>query len=740
MLSFLKSRKASGFTKRDDKISMQYLVLWNDGDHIGADALLAQHGWTSERLNEVLDYFQPEESVRVYTDVEIAGARAALALHQAGQEREADKLLKKIKISADDVSPAVEQYHASLGLEEEDAAAADQPVNTPAVKGSSAGGVERMVVAVPPGYGDSIAERSKLIAALWRKLGDGWQVESFDKPQLTVVVVRGGSPELRPGERLVPRGADHRATDGPKLASYLSGIGLSLVEYHPFDGTAIAAALPPATVELRRRFSGSLKIDPWEMTAGLEFGLEFGRLGEEFGITKVVIHRFPITGQAEKRRDTWLEQVRSLIAPLPKTKWRYEDRLATTGQIVLTRILDPLLQVLPYPEDSVPTYESIPFGVNEDLEPVSLGLLEMNQLLGGLPGGGKSGGITTLLSGISRLENVALVGLDPKKVELSLWKPRFSRIATQEDDATDVLVSIVEEMERRYTWLEDKGLKKLTPALLSPRLPLVVLVIDELADLVSTGVSPDEKKGDAERAGRIRRIIAKGRAAGIVVIAATQKPQSDVVPTALRDLIQLRVAYATTNVDMTDTILGKGMGQLGGLAHEIPAYLKGACYVISESSRTPVRARTYWVPDEDVADLALSTAGLRINLPWLDEGSRYDSPRQAATYREPAVVDLGEIELDLSDFDLEDDSTLAAATVEPELDRDDDAAAATLNCEPKLEWDESTPAEVAAQTAEGDNPFAGEAKPATQPALEDDDPFAGPATTKPKPAVNDFEW
>lgn len=730
MLSFLKPRtQAAGFTLKDDDIAQEYIDRVNKNDQAGADAVLAEHGWTVGRVTKVLDHFDPE---KVYTDTEMAAARAALALFGAGQEKEARKLLKKQRLDESDMSPAVDQYWSALDTDDDDEAdvpEASEPVRAP-------GNVERTVIPVPAGYKDSLEERGKLIAALWRKLGDGWQVESFDAARSAVVVVRGSSPALRPGEMIVPRATDHRPTDGPKLASYLSAKGMSLVEYHPFDGSAVAAALPPATIELRARIAESLRIDPWESKSGLEFRLEFGRLGEKFGITKIVVHRFPITGPADKRRDMWLEQVHSLVAPLARTKWRYEDQLATTGHLVLTRILDPLLQVLPYPKDSVPTYESIPFGVNEDLNPVSLGLLEMNQLLGGLPGGGKSGGITTLLAGISRLENVALVGLDPKKVEMSLWKPRFSRIATHEDDATDVLTSLVEEMERRYTWLEMKGLKKLTPGLLSPSRPLIVLVIDELADLVSTGVSPDEKKGDAERAGRIRRVIAKGRAAGIVVIAATQKPQSDVVPTALRDLIQLRVAYATTNVDMTDTILGKGMGQLGGLAHEIPAYLRGACYVISESSRTPIRARTYWVPDEDVAGLAKSTAHLRINLPWLDGGALPSAPS--------SVVELGEMELELGDLDFDDEPVTTEAVQVPELDWKDDFDAETpLTAVPlsdDIDWDD-TPATPAAAVSQED-PFADEPKATARFVQDDDDPFGEPTPTpaKPKPKVDDFEW
>jgi hypothetical protein len=86
----------------------------------------------------------------------------------------------------------------------------------------------------------------------------------------------------------------------------------------------------------------------------------------------------------------------------------------------------------------------------------------------------------------------------------------------------------------------------------------------------------------------------------------------------VRDIIQERVGYATTNADMTDTILGKGMASNGALCHEIPARSKGVCYIVNEKSRVPVKARTYWVPDEDVSRIAQETAHLRVQLDSMD--------------------------------------------------------------------------------------------------------------------------
>lgn len=330
-----------------------------------------------------------------------------------------------------------------------------------------------------------------------------------------------------------------------------------------------------------------------------------------------------------------------------------------SGMLDLIRERDPLVEVQPYPWDACPTMHAIPFAVAEDGTQMTLGLLEINQLLGGVPGGGKSGGITALLCGIARLSNVALIGLDPKKVELAPWRRRFTRIATTEDQATDVLQRLVVEMENRYDWLEANGKKKFSPDMFSSAQPLLVVVIDELADLVSVAVEKEEKAEEAARATMIRRLIAKGRAAGVVVIAATQKPQSDVVPTALRDMIQLRVGYATTNAAMTDTILGAGMAQNGGLSHEIAASLRGCCYVVNEASRHPVRARTYWVPDEEVEGIAESTSHLRIPLGWLETGGEKQGPALAShgvQHRAPEVT-IERVDFSLEDLDAYSDDT-----------------------------------------------------------------------------------
>ena len=452
--------------------------------------------------------------------------------------------------------------------------------------------------------------RQRIEAYVKRALGQSWEVcwplpgESNSGSLIAI--------DARPGAMSVPLALTVKAHHGHAISSLLREKGLTLVEFLPHEHKFIQAPLDPRVVRLRDSLAAVMKWeDPWALEVAVQWG---DRGGLPFPQNVLVLRSEVI--EAEKRKGLWLSRINDAQPPMPGYLWQFEQG-ETPIEVRLMQVKDRLNSIQDYPWDAPVDYAHIPFAINEDGKAMSLGLLEINQLLGGTPGGGKSGGLTALLCGIARLDHTALIGLDPKKVELRPWISRFSRIAKTEADATVVLEALVKEMESRYDWLESKGLKKITPKEMSAERPLLVLVIDELADLVSVGATPEEKKEEAIRSTRIRRLIAKGRAAGVVVIAATQKPQSDVIPTSLRDLIQLRVAYATTNNAMTDTILGAGMSQIGGLAHTIPANQRGVCYIVNETSREPVRARTYWVPDEQVESISKRYASKRVDLPWM---------------------------------------------------------------------------------------------------------------------------
>src|SRR5699024_7096908 len=143
----------------------------------------------------------------------------------------------------------------------------------------------------------------------------------------------------------------------------------------------------------------------------------------------------------------------------------------------------------------------------------------------GVPGSGKSGWASAWLGAVACLDNVALVGIDPKRVEMGLVRDRLSTVATTVESAVEVLREVFDEAEARYEALAALGRKKVTPDLLD-KFPLIVVVIDELAELTAwaDGGTKEEKALEAEARGLIRRLIQKARAAGICVVSMTQKP------------------------------------------------------------------------------------------------------------------------------------------------------------------------------------------------------------------------
>ncbi len=158
-------------------------------------------------------------------------------------------------------------------------------------------------------------------------------------------------------------------------------------------------------------------------------------------------------------------------------------------------------------------------------------------------------------------------------------------------------------MEARYQRLLDTGRRKIEPGT-----ALAVVVIDELAHYLAW---PDKKPRDAF-ADVLRDLVSRGRAAGVVVIAATQKPSTDIVPSSLRDLFGYRWALRCTTPAASDTILGAGAATNGHSASTIPPALRGGGYLLHESG-LPVRLRAHHLTDADIAALASRAARTAAN-------------------------------------------------------------------------------------------------------------------------------
>ena len=249
-------------------------------------------------------------------------------------------------------------------------------------------------------------------------------------------------------------------------------------------------------------------------------------------------------------------------------------------------------------------WDAFPVGVDEFGSTVTMALPERNLLMGGEPGAGKSAALSLVLATAALDPSVKLWVLDGKLVELAAWEPCAERLAGPNvEDAIALLETVRNEMEARYRELLAASARKIAR---DAGLPLHVIACDELAFYLTA----EDRKQRTRFAELLRDLVARGRAAGIIVIAATQKPAADVVPSALRDLFGFRLAMRCTTPQASDTILGQGWASLGHNAATIAPSQRGIGFLLAEDG-LPVRMRGFYLDDQAVDQLAARATALR---------------------------------------------------------------------------------------------------------------------------------
>jgi DNA segregation ATPase FtsK/SpoIIIE-like protein len=249
-------------------------------------------------------------------------------------------------------------------------------------------------------------------------------------------------------------------------------------------------------------------------------------------------------------------------------------------------------------------WQPIPIGVAETGAPVLLNLVERNLLVGGEPNGGKSKVLQLITAAAALDPEVTLWLFDAKRVELGRWQPVAASFCGPDTSAaTALLDSLRREMERRYELLEAGHRRKVDPA---AGMGLHVVVVDELMLYLT---DPD-KKAAQSFANSLRDLVARGRAAGIIVVAATQKPSTDVVPSSLRDLIAYRFALRCATRDASDTILGSGWAAEGYSASDVDPAQRGVGFLLHEGG-VPMRLRAYYLSDHELDCLVVQARSVR---------------------------------------------------------------------------------------------------------------------------------
>ena len=223
-------------------------------------------------------------------------------------------------------------------------------------------------------------------------------------------------------------------------------------------------------------------------------------------------------------------------------------------------------------------------------------------LIAGATGSGKSVCVNSVITSIlmrAKPDEVKLVMIDPKKVELSMYNgvPHLlSPVVNDPKKASIVLKKIVEEMEHRYDLLSETGTKNIegynrkmqskidTGDTAAKKLPYIVVLIDELADLMLVAAKEVEDS--------IMRITQMARAAGIHLIVATQRPSTDVITGVVKANIPSRIAFTVSSSIDSRTILDMtGAEKLIG---------KGDMLFLPMGEGTPTRIQGSFVSEEEV--------------------------------------------------------------------------------------------------------------------------------------------
>ncbi|MEA2085044.1 MAG: DNA translocase FtsK [Thermodesulfobacteriota bacterium] len=219
-------------------------------------------------------------------------------------------------------------------------------------------------------------------------------------------------------------------------------------------------------------------------------------------------------------------------------------------------------------ESFIKSVSRLTLGLGMDVvgNPVIADLTKMPHLLiAGATGSGKSVAVNTIICSIlykASPDEVRLLMIDPKRIELSSYEaiPHLLHpVVVDPKMANRALQWAVREMERRYKLMEEARVKNISGynAVSEEKIPLIVIIIDELADLMM--VSSKEVEDS------LARLAQMARAAGMHLIVATQRPSVDVLTGLIKANFPTRISFKVASKIDSKTILdGSGAEQLLG--------------------------------------------------------------------------------------------------------------------------------------------------------------------------------
>ena len=238
----------------------------------------------------------------------------------------------------------------------------------------------------------------------------------------------------------------------------------------------------------------------------------------------------------------------------------------------------------------------VALGKGSDGEEVSFDLSKMPHLLiAGATGSGKSVCINAIISGLIMEKDpseMQMLLIDPKRVELTPYNgiPHLiTPVIVETEKVVGILKGLIQEMMDRYRRMEEVGVRNISSFndKGGTKMPYLVVAIDELADLMMTAAFDVEQS--------ICRLAQLGRATGIHLIVATQRPSVDVITGLIKANFPSRISFAVTSQIDSRTILDTtGAERLLGRGDML--------YQPIDATR-PTRVQNVYIGDEEISDI-----------------------------------------------------------------------------------------------------------------------------------------
>jgi S-DNA-T family DNA segregation ATPase FtsK/SpoIIIE len=391
------------------------------------------------------------------------------------------------------------------------------------------------------------------------------------------------------------------------------------------DGAAFAEDAPEASPKKKRKRSAGLpslsllhtseRVDPQRFSRDIKQTSQMlEEVLKDFGIESKVVHtevgpsitRYElkvasgirlnrITGLADNIALSLAGQKVRVIAPIPGKAAvgievpNRERSMVTLGDL-LVRFKGRKKRILDFP-----------LGLDISGQPVFLNLTEAPHLLiAGSTGAGKSVCLNTIICSFLYActpEEVRFIMVDPKMVELKLYngiEHLLTDVITNPRKASLALRWLVNEMERRYQMMDQASARDIVryndkaDGSGRVRMPYIVLIVDELADLMMVAQKDVEES--------IARLAQKARAVGIHLILATQRPSVDVITGIIKANFPSRVAFQVASKIDSRTILDQnGAEQL---------LRKGDLLLSFAGSAELVRVQGAYISDDELSSVA----------------------------------------------------------------------------------------------------------------------------------------